>query len=248
MEDRAEAHPVEVVISRDPLALAKRLGRGALPYTAVVVAALVLLGIIFRHQLNWGDFPTWVVAITTLLAFLAAAFAGLVAYDLLSVENERDLKAAEQRLFAAEERKRLAEERSALREADRRAQANKVVAWFGQQEVVRGDSVLLLDWAALVHNASDLPILDVRVFFYWVYDPRDGSPWTAEQRYASVNTIRVMPPGQIQRVELPDRVRRMADICDDQAYVVGIEFTDARGTRWFRDERGALHDRNAVVT
>jgi hypothetical protein len=72
MDDRAEAHPGEVVVSPDPLALAKRIGRRALPYTVALVGVLVIVGIVFRHQLNWGDFPTWVVAITTLLAFLAA--------------------------------------------------------------------------------------------------------------------------------------------------------------------------------
>jgi hypothetical protein len=72
---QAEAVPGEAVRSPDPLALASRVGR--------LVAVLVVLGIVFRHSLGWGDVATWVVAITTLLAFLAAAFAGLVAYDLL---------------------------------------------------------------------------------------------------------------------------------------------------------------------
>ena len=40
---------------------------------------------------------------------------------------------------------------------------------------------------------------------------------------------------------MPDRVRDMADECSDQVYLVGIEFTDANGTRWMRDERAALH-------
>lgn len=33
----------------------------------------------------------------------------------------------------------------------------------------------------------------------------------------------------------------MAEECNDDVYLVGIEFTDASGIRWFRDERGALH-------
>jgi hypothetical protein len=164
-----------------------------------------------------------------------------VAYDLLGVESVRDLKAAEQRLFAAEERKRLADERVAQREADRRAQASKVTAWFALFDRVEDT------WGATVSNASDLPILDVRIFYYWVNDPHDGSPWTTEQRYASVDRIRVIPPGQARNRELPLRVRHMAQECNADVYLVGVEFTDAHGIRWFRDERGALHDRNAAA-
>lgn len=71
-------------------------------------------------------------------------------------------------------------------------------------------------------------------------DPHDGSPWTAEQRYASIERIRVIPPGQTRNLELPDRVRDMADECSDQVYLVGIEFADANGRRWMSDERAAL--------
>jgi hypothetical protein len=170
-----------------------------------------------------------------------------VAYDLLSVETARDLKAAEQRLFAAEERKRLADERVAQREADRCAQASKVTAWFNFFNVIRDDGTVDGTWGATVSNASDLPILDVRIFYYWVNDPHDGSPWTTEQRYASVDRIRVIPPGQPRDRELPEHVRNMALECNDDVYLVGVEFTDAQGIRWFRDERGALHDQNAAV-
>jgi hypothetical protein len=35
----------------------------------------------------------------------------------------------------------------------------------------------------------------------------------------------------------------MVDECNDQLYLVGIEFTDASGERWYRDERAALRPR-----
>lgn len=246
MSDRVAAPPGEPVTSPDPLALAKRVARKAWPYATGLVVVLAVLGIVFRSSLSWGDVATWVVAITTLLAFLAAAFAGLVAYDLLKVENVRDMKAAEERLLAAADRRQAERERAARREADRRAQASKVTAWF---ELYHDDKYELIDkvWGAAIRNASELPILDVRVFFYWVNDPHDGSPWTTEQRYASVERIRVIPPGQTWNLELPDRVRSMDEKCDDQVYLVSIEFTDANGTRWMRDERGALHDSGARV-
>jgi hypothetical protein len=242
-----QAHPGEVVVSPDPLALAKRAVGEVWRYALALVVILAVLGGVFRQSLSWGDVATWVVAITTLLAFLAAAFAGMVAYDLLRVENARDLKAAQERLLAADDRKRADAGRAAQREADRRAQASKVTAWFERFRHPERPSQMenATTWGAAIQNASDLPVLDVRVFFYWVNRTRDGSPWTTELRYASVERILVIPPGKTRYVELPARVRDMAEECNDEVYLVGIEFTDANGIRWRRDERAALHDAGA---
>jgi hypothetical protein len=249
MKDRSEVHPREVASPSDPLALATRVARRAWPYATVLVVSLVVLGIVFRHSFTWGDVPTWVMAITTLLAFLAAAFAGLVAYDLLKVENARDLAAVDERLRAAGELKRVAGERAAEREADRRAQASKVTAWFDfytpGAQLNPGDlwqpPSEIIEAGAAIRNASELPVMDVRVCFFWVNDPGDGRPWTAELRYASQESMRVIPPGQTAHHRLPEQIRSMAEECNGQVYVVGIEFTDANGIRWMRDARGALH-------
>jgi hypothetical protein len=238
MKDPAPAIPGEAVIAPDPLVLAKHVTRKAWPYAGALVVVLAVLGVVFRRSLSWGDFPTWVMAMTTLMAFLAAAFAGLVAYDLLKVETARDLKASDERVLAAADRRRAEDERAAQREANLRAQASKVTAWFDFYRPDPGRAT----WGATIQNASELPVLDVRVFFYWVNDLRDGSPWTTEQRYASVNRIRVIPPGQFRHCDLPDRVRNMSGECDDRVYLVGIEFTDANGIGWMRDERAALHE------
>jgi hypothetical protein len=56
MEDRVQAIPGEVVISPDPLALAKHVTRRAWPYAAALVVVLAVLGIVFRHSLSWGDY------------------------------------------------------------------------------------------------------------------------------------------------------------------------------------------------
>jgi hypothetical protein len=228
------------VVSPNPLALAKRTVRKAWCWAVAPAVILVVLGVIFRHSLNWGDVATWVLAITTLLAFLAAVFAGRVAYDLLKVETARDLKAAEERGLAANDRRRAEDERAAQREADRRSQASNVTAWFDFYSVFGGDT-----WGATVQNASELPVFDVRVFFFWVNDPGEGRPWTTEQRYASERPFRVIPPGQFRRYDLPSRVREMAKECNDRVYLVGIEFTDANGNHWWRDARAALHDRRS---
>jgi len=264
MIDRGKAIPGELVVSSGPLALTKRVAGKVKWYAVGLVAILVALGIVFRHSLSWGDVATWVLAITTLLAFVAAAFAGLVAYDLLRVEHARDTAAAGERLLADADRQRAEDERAARREADRRAQASKVTAWFHSFEIVKqvvppvyekdarlfearrvikpAETIMGFTWGAAVRNASELPILDVRVLFYWVNDPGDGSPWTTELRYASPYKRRVTPPGQTWNYELPEDIRSMAEECSTQVYLVAIEFTDNNGTRWIRNERGLLID------
>lgn len=266
--------PREVVVRPDPLARVKRILGTWGPIAAALVVALAIILDLLRHLIHWGDFPTWLLGITTLLAFLAAAFAGLIAYDVLQIEAARELNASQERRVAnadrrqaAEERRQAAvdraraereraadrkqadDERAARLEATRRAQASNVTAWFAYYIRMSGEpastEVPITDaaWGCVVRNASELPIFDVRIFYFRVNDPGDGSPWTAVQVYASVGIIRVIPPGQLRNQELPDRVREQYRGVDDQLYVVGVEFTDANGQRWCRNERAALEAR-----
>lgn len=236
----AKALPGEAVITPDPMARAKKAAQNASFPTLAVLFIVGLLCVIYRQRLSWGDIPTWVLAITTLLAFLAASFAGLVAYDLFTIEAKRDLEAAGQRL-------RDEAEREARREADRRVQANKVTAWFDFYDSLE-DNLPISTWGAVVRNASDLPILDVQVRIYWVIDPGDGSPWTADLRYESPDRFRVLPPGQSRHSNLPQDIRDMEPECNDQTYLVAIDFTDNSGARWTRDARGALAEAKQTDT
>lgn len=131
--------PGEVVVSPDSLARVKRILRTWSPVAVGVVVVLVVLGVWFRHSIHWGDGPTWLLAITTLLAFLAAAFAGIVTYDLLRVETSRDQHAAQER---------------------RRAQATEVFTWAGDDPGVRTEEPRL---AGFVRNASSRPIYDISI-------------------------------------------------------------------------------------
>jgi len=245
------------VVSPNPAARTMIIIRRFRWYAGGSLAVLVVLGILLRHKWSWGDFPTWILALTTLGAFLAAAFAGLVAYDLLTVENTRDLQASAERAFADKERERTerereesravaAREQAAQREDAERAQASKVTAWFDDHQVGIMPAVVsmppepMYDWAAKVRNASDLPVFDVRVFFYWVDDPRDGRPWTTQERYASVERLRVIPPEQTRHLILPQTVLPTGEKINRDSYLVAIEFTDANGVRWRRDERARL--------
>jgi hypothetical protein len=266
-----------VVTSPDPVALSLSIVKRSRWYAGGVVAVLVGMGIVLNHKLSWGDVATWTLAVTTLLAFLAAGFAGLVAYQLLKIEAGRDLKASEERLQAQADREQAAEDRTRqlavaqeerlqaqadreLAEGDRirqwadvqvqqekqrraaeRAQASKVTAWMDDILAFELDTPVSKEnsWGARVQNASELPIFDVRMFFYWVNDKQDGSAWTTEERYASVERFRLVPPGHSSVLVLPEKAKYQGLLGKDD-YLVAIEFTDADGIRWRRDERAAL--------
>jgi hypothetical protein len=89
---------------------------------------------------------------------IAADFAGLVAYDLLKIEAARDLAASQERLHATDDCRRAEEERAAQREADRRAQASKVTAWFDFFEVLRGNALHNDDGCRLGEPPSVTPL------------------------------------------------------------------------------------------
>jgi len=205
---------------------------------AVLVVVAVVLGIVFRHHLHWGDVPTWVLATTTLLAFVAAAFAGVVAYELLRVEHARDRRAER--------------ERAEQKEADRRVQASKVAAWYAETPMRQIDygaddadhgSVTITSGdrfrGAAIRNASDLPVYQVRVSFCVPADP--WQDWREGERY-SEPLRNPLPPGSAT-VALPDDIRQQEEASAGKltvAWQVVIEFTDAGGERWRRDADGRL--------
>jgi uncharacterized membrane-anchored protein YhcB (DUF1043 family) len=207
--------------------------------------------------------PTWLTAIFTGIlavgAIVTAVFAILAfrrqADELITLQNQaRDSSAqldlqraqmAEQRavnvaqvevltLQGQELAQSLAERKAAAEDA-RSAQAAKVTAWFGYRDRKVDPSGA----GAVIRNASDLPVLDVRVFFHWVNERSDGS-WTSANRGGPVERVRVIAPEHQFFVEMPQEIRDMTTEVNDQVYVVSIEFTDAAGQRWVRDPHGGL--------
>ncbi|HYB16840.1 MAG TPA: hypothetical protein VEF71_15390 [Streptosporangiaceae bacterium] len=122
------------------------------------------------------------------------------------------------------ERERDADER-------RRSQAAKVTAWFALD-----NSGL---WGARIRNASGLPVIDVRVFFYHIAE-KPGGEWEPVLRGSPVERLRVIPPQTDRFRAVPEQVTDMMNRVGDDIYAVGIWFTDAAGNRWERDPRGAL--------
>lgn len=172
---------------------------------------------------NWGDIPTW-------LATTAATAAGIVAYRVYQIEAHRDRLSEKER---------------------RSAQAAKVAAWYGsrQRDVTLGigDSVQTHTvpqpvWGAFLRNASDLPVSDVTVKFYF---PALGADDSAETWNIHTITMQVLPPNDTPIHREIDEIALRAYSEDpkmDAFHRVEIEFTDTQGVRWHRDIKGRLKD------
>jgi hypothetical protein len=209
--------------------MAKRALRATWHWLVAAAVVLAVLGAVFRNSIQWGDAATWVLAATSTVALWAAGFAGAVAYRLLEVELGRDRVAAEERRAVADER--------------RRAQAARVAAWFGSWGDDDGYPAGMsgppgrLRWGAVIRNASDLPVYDVRFSYHVAVDPgRRGRTWRAGERFQSRDIIPVIPPG-VERSAIPNYVREEQA---DGRWLVAVSFTDADGRRWRRDVHGML--------
>jgi hypothetical protein len=224
------ADPDSRVTDPDPRALARGALRTSWPYAAGAAVVLLVAGVVFGGRANWGDVPVWVLAITTLLAFIAAAFAALMTYELLRVESRRDQGAAR--------------ERRQREKAERSAQASQIAAWYGRwSSVVKGPGMASDPrewprWGAIITNASDLPVYIVKVSFCVAVDSAAGLTWRHGERF--LGALRLVPPGQ-QHIEMPDHVKAEEEATGNEpVWLVAIEFTDASGAMWLRDPRGRL--------
>jgi hypothetical protein len=93
---------------------------------------------------------------------------------------------------------------------------------------------------AHIRNASDLPVIDVRVRFYYIAERSPGGEWEPVLRGSPPERIRVVPPQSDRFFPIPEQVMSMMDQVSDDIYAAGVWFTDAAGNQWERDPRGAL--------
>jgi hypothetical protein len=222
MTDPIEGNSDEVVQFPDPLTLVRRTIRGSRLYAAGLVIVLVVLGVVFRHSLSWGDVATWILAITTLLAFLAAAFAGLVAYFAFQAQSEEVSILKDQEERAAEERRRGQAARVYLTEKtspEQPAIPHSVQMPGGR--AVRGQSVVVT-----VHNTSQQPVYDLRI--HWVDAATKVQAGIEDQR----GTLGPSDTAESER-EIP------GNVTVGQFHAVAY-FRDAAGLRWTLTTDGQL--------
>jgi hypothetical protein len=197
---------------------------------------------------QWGDVPTWGLLVGAAVTAFFAGRAFSTQSKQLRDQQKINEGLAEVLPLQARELRESIDERKRLSEDQRRAQANKVAAWFDYLASLplQGGPPLVAGWGAKILNASDLPILDVTTTFYFVSDPGTGQPWTPIDRGHAMERILVLPPGEEQFIPIPEVIANMIKTIGREVYVVGIEFTDAAGYRWERDARGSLQDRGAA--
>ena len=184
-------------------------------------------------NLNWGDIPTWILAILGLFSFLSALGAGSIAYKgsqyskaVLNIELARD----------------------ANREKEiQKNQATKISAWveIGQLLIPIGASTFSL--VAVINNGSDLPIYNVT----WAWSVKDIN---SSDFYNMQNDgIGLIPPLKPYMVDL-DQEKFIENLhlepgerpnVENALSVVkrsrvAIIFTDAENRTWIRRADGIL--------
>ncbi|MGI5237344.1 hypothetical protein [Dactylosporangium sp. CA-139066] len=168
--------------------------------------------------------------VAAILALLVAGAGTFLAWQALQAVRRGAVAAAE--LVAAH---RLAEDRS---------DAERVCAWAVSERETFEKIITRGVVGAAVRNASQAPVYDMEIVFR---DP--PAAWTAIRR------VRIVPPGEapevyagfdqeetngpVERERInEDGTIRLAPSADMH---VELRFTDARGRRWQRDDKGVLN-------
>lgn len=170
---------------------------------------------------DWGDVPSWVEAVSTSLALIAASVAVAKSSTLLGIERTRDTKRDE-----AADQRRAADEQA--------AQADAVAAWVdwfqADSSTSRLDRMRLRGWVIVVVNTSPLPIYD----FMGTLAGRNGIPLGRVSRS-------LLPTGK-HTLEFPSGAapKEQHEFETAREMRVAIEFRDTAGRQWKRDRHGQL--------
>jgi hypothetical protein len=99
-------------------------------------------------------------------------------------------------------------------------------------------------WAAFIKNASDLPIYDVDIDFYYVTSHSSVGNIPG-RRGGLAETIAVLPPQDGMQVPAHSSILGLVDPDQQKNHMVAVEFRDAAGNRWRRDIHGKLAELSA---
>jgi hypothetical protein len=206
----------------------------------IALAGLIYAGFYNKHSWNWGDFPSWIAAITTGGLLIGAAFTVYFARKAFIAQSQQlkdqqqinvkqtvllDLQVQELQA-SLEERKREDAER-------RRAQASLVFTWeelATVQSIGTGSAEVI---TVFVKNTSEQPIYDLR--FTWAADRARYDP-----------TVRAKPlmPG-----DGDSDFRPMPVGAEHAAFGAAVIFRDRNYFWWRVRPNGRLDDlgRNEVA-
>lgn len=169
----------------------------------------------------WGDVPSWLSALATAAALVAAVKAWRAAAAVVMIERQRDADRAD---------------------TEQRQQADRVATWPSLVLSDPSDPRSPPRWGVAVRNASGLPIYQVHI---------EHEPITRHAGALAVIFEVVPPgtfllsERRLYRLSRADRLLRVGvdEALPDRGYQVALTFTDAAGRTWHRDVRGALSRR-----
>jgi hypothetical protein len=194
--------------------------------------------------IDWGDVPTWVGAVATVLALVAAAIAAVFAGRAYGIESRRDAVAAADRKAAVDEQLR--------------SQASRVVIWLKDNVAPPSGP-----FGVMYANTSGLPVFDVNIrlrapnldggVISRMLPPTDGPvELTAASERLNVhvksddqilrNTMMSWTAGAYEGPIKEAVVEQPGFKIVGQLSYVGADltFTDANERRWRRSGRGPL--------
>lgn len=166
-----------------------------------------------------GDWPTWISAIASVGALVAAIVAAVVTIGLLKREAERDRVAADER---------------------RAEQANHVAAWYGGDHGIGNLFPARMtrdEVGTYLRNASKSPVYDV-VIEYYCPIRNVGLSWRGLD-----TRCKVLPPAEkAYFVGVIDDVARNLSTFSLAELTVAVMFRDSAGRTWRRDTQGRLSE------
>lgn len=214
----------------------RRLIVPAIAGALTVVAAVVVLGVIFRHNWSWGAVPDWVNATASIGLLAGAFFTALYAVQAFR-EQSKEVRLLEnqmedQRAMSLKQVEVLSLQAEEIRislENRRREQAIRVFTWVEVISATRGR------FQVHVTNESDRPIYDMEFALGYHEDAAEvySSP-PQVMKHLMPHTTAVFEPGEHDHSVLwgtswePDEVWS------------AVRFRAASGETWRVDSRGQI--------
>jgi hypothetical protein len=124
-----------------------------------------------------------------------------------------------------------------------RAQAVRVSGWCAQYSEVRSDGTPTdTRWHVFVRNASELPIYNVEIKFYFPTHVAGGEPATesAWVERGQITFSIAVPGAEPTRCPLSSGMLRQVGQEDANLFRPSLTFTDSAGRHWHRDRSGTL--------
>jgi hypothetical protein len=182
------------------------------------------------NDIDFGDVPSWIAAVTSLLAFGAAVFAAIFTWRTLSIENSRE----------ARTEKRAEEE-----------QANKIACWISDSDSenfeLSGHKYKAIGVNMNIANASQQAIYEISIS---LFDKEAVLHVEKVSVIAPDSTATIPIPIEIVNRFLPNHLQNVIGTVTKQAeneskriaesLQLEITFMDSKGIYWRRGRKGNL--------